>query len=102
MTEKQLRQLTRSDLLKLLVELSSENKRLQEELDEAKKELASRRLDIKESESLAEAALRLGGVFKAADEAVKIYIENIVAIEKAKMKPGAERNADNGREKDRY
>ena len=92
MTEKQLRQLTRSDLLQLLVELSAENKRLQAELDEANKALASRRIDIDSSESLAEAALRLSGVYRAADEAVKIYIENIVAQQKAGLKSGTGRN----------
>lgn len=92
MTEKQLRKLSRSDLLQLLVEVASENKKLKEDLAEANKELSSKRLAINNSESLAEAALRLSGVYRAADEAVKIYIENIVANEKAKLKSNTVRN----------
>lgn len=90
MTEKQLRNLSRTDLLQLLVDLSAENSRLQEALDDANAKLASRKIELENSESLADAALRLSGVYKAADEAVKLYLENIVVAEKAKLKKEAE------------
>lgn len=74
MNDRDLRHLRRADLLELLEVLSRENDRLRKELDEANARLEAREADIAECGSLAEAALRLSGVFEAADDAACLYV----------------------------
>ena len=77
MTEKELRRLSRTDLLEMLLEQSKEVQRLQQELEETKQKLEDRRLMEKEARSIAEAALRINKVFEAAQQAADQYLENI-------------------------
>lgn len=77
MTERELKKLGRSDLLEMLLELSKENERLRGELSKAQEQLASRTVMIENAGSLAEAALRLNGLFEAADAACAQYTQNI-------------------------
>lgn len=77
MDDKQLRRLSRRDLLGLLEELSRENDRLRAELDEANRKLEDRCVRLQRCGSMAEAALELGGVFEAADRAVDIYRQSV-------------------------
>ena len=76
---KDLRKLSRADLLELLVDMSRENDRLKEELESVQQRLGSRELKMKEAGTMAEAALALNGVFEAADAACSEYLENIKA-----------------------
>lgn len=80
MTEKELKKLSRVDLLEMLLEQSRENERLREELEQVKSQLAERRIKIEKAGSIAEAALVLNGVFQAAEEAAAQYLENIRLI----------------------
>ena len=77
MTDKELRQLSRRDLLEMLIESEKENERLRSELEAAQSELQNRDIIVTDSGSLAEASLRLNGIFQAADDAVNQYIENV-------------------------
>lgn len=77
MTDRELKKLSRADLLELLLEQRRLNARLRAELEEAEEKLASREIEIKTAGSLAEAALRLNGVFAAADQAARQYLENV-------------------------
>lgn len=77
MTPKELRRLRRSDLMEMLLELSKENLQLRQELEEANRQLKDRSIQIEQSGSLAEAALRLNGVFEAAQAACRQYEENL-------------------------
>ena len=77
MTEKELHRLSRSELLDMLIARTMENERLKEELQQARKELSDRQLIQEHAGSMAEAALRLNGVFEAADKAALQYLENI-------------------------
>ena len=77
MTEKEVRKLSRLQLLEILVEQANEIEQLKAELKETKEQLADRRMVIEQSGSLAEAALRLNGVFEAAQRAGDQYLENI-------------------------
>lgn len=76
MAGKDLRKLSKTELLELLVEQSRENLALRERLEKAEAELAEKRLKISESGSIAEAALKLSGVFEAAQKAIELYREN--------------------------
>lgn len=77
MTDKKLKKLSRSELLELLIAQTKRAERLEKELEEAKAELLSRNIAVSESGTMAEAALKLNGVFAAADAAAKQYLNNI-------------------------
>ena len=77
MTDKELRKLRRVELLELLVDQAAEMEELRRQLDQANQALAERELHLKEAGSIAEAALRLNGVFEAAQAAAQQYLDNI-------------------------
>lgn len=77
MTEKELRRLSRRELLEMLLAQTEENQRLKQQLEQARQALADRTITIEKAGTMAEAALQLNGVFEAADKAVRQYVENI-------------------------
>lgn len=77
MTDKELRRLSRAELLEMLLAQMEENERLNRRLQAAQAALADRRIAIEESGTLAEAALKLNKVLEAADQAARQYLENI-------------------------
>lgn len=77
MTEKDLKSLSRADLLDLLIAESKKVKLLEQELEEARSKLNSREISIENAGSIAEAALQLNGVFEAAQAASTQYLENV-------------------------
>ena len=77
MTERELRRLSRTDLLELLLALRRENEQLQCLLDQTQAQLADRTIQINSAGSIAEASLKLGGIFNAAQDSCQIYVENI-------------------------
>lgn len=80
MTEKELRGLSRADLLELLIEQTRKNELLQQQLDEATAKLESRELIINNAGSIAEASLKLSGIFEAAQAAGQQYLHNIRSL----------------------
>lgn len=79
MTDKELKRLKRVDLFELLIAQSRENDRLRAELEEARSKLEARELTLKQTGSIAEAALRLNKVFEAAQAAADQYILSVKA-----------------------
>lgn len=77
MTERELRKLSRSDLLELLLAQRKENEQLRCVLDETQAQLSDRMLKIDNAGSLAEASLQLSGIFTAAQNSCQFYIDNI-------------------------
>ena len=77
MTDKELRGLSRRELLELLVAREKENQQLRQELDDARAELNKRQIDVAKAGTMSEAALLLNGIFDAADRAALQYLENI-------------------------
>jgi hypothetical protein len=83
-----LRKLDRVQLLQLLRDAMEENERLHAQLDEAteraeqaERQLEDRRIQVEDSESLAEASLRLAGVFVDAQRAIDLYGYNVAMNE---------------------
>ena len=74
MTDKELRKLSRAELIDILFELQTQNENLTAENRELAAQLESRQLQITEAGSIAEAALRLNGVFEAAQAAADRYV----------------------------
>ena len=64
MTDKELRRLSRSELLEMLIAQTEENSQLKIRLEQAEAQLRDRRIEIDKAGSLAEAALSLNGVFQ--------------------------------------
>lgn len=81
MTDRQLKKLSRAELLELLLEQMDRCARLEQELEQAKRELQDRQIRINNAGSIAQAALALNGVFEAADRAAKEYLENVKKLQ---------------------
>lgn len=77
MTEKEMKKLSRTDLLQMLIDQSEEMKKLKAELEKAKAELKEREIILSEAGSIAEAALAINGVFEAAQAASIQYVESV-------------------------
>ena len=81
MSNKDLRKLSRENLLELLLAQTRETEMLRKKLEEAEKELQERRFQIKEVGTLAEAMVEVNGVMEAAQAAADQYLENMAALE---------------------
>lgn len=90
MTSKELKKLTRAELLEMLLIQSKEKRLLEEKLREAREKLEEKELMIAESGSIAEAALRLNHVFEAAQRAADRYLENVKRVAEKKEKADTE------------
>lgn len=77
MNQKELKRLSRGDLLEMMLSLSKENEHLRKELHQARTRLEDRTIAVENSGSLAEAALNLNGVLQAAQAACDQYTLNI-------------------------
>ena len=77
MTDKELRRLSRADLLEMLIAQSEELREVKERLAAAETALASRVIEINNAGSIAEASLQLNGVFEATQAACAQYTESI-------------------------
>ena len=80
MTERELRRLSRADLLELLLAQSRQIDVLQNELTQTKQALEDKNISIAKAGSIAEAALQLNGVFEAAQKACDQYTLNMEAM----------------------
>ena len=77
MTYKELKRLSRSELLEMLIAQMKENEALQSRLELAEAQLNDRQIAVEKAGTLAEASLSLNGVFEAAEAAAQQYLENI-------------------------
>lgn len=77
MTEKELKRLSRVELLALLLDEVQKNEEITAKVSDLESRLASKELKIEKAGSIAEAALQLNGIFEAAEASVQQYMENI-------------------------
>lgn len=94
MTDKELKRLSRGELLEMLIQQSKELERLRKQLDAAQTALQNREIAITNAGSIAEAALQLNGVFTAAQDACQQYIENICHLSQNQERICAQRDAE--------
>lgn len=109
MTANDLKKLSRMDLLELLIARSEEVEKLQALLKDAEEKLNQREIILKEAGSIAEASLRLNGIFEAAQSASRQYLDSIqlyldyqkLVCEKMeqRIKEEAEQSLENTRKK---
>lgn len=84
MTEKDLKKLNRKQLLELLLEQTRRADMLEKQLKSTEARLNDRVILESEAGSIAEAALKLNGVFEAAQAAADQYLESIKHIADAR------------------
>ena len=79
-----LKKLGKQDLLEVILDLSKKNNELKQQVEEQKTEieslkeqLSNKNIVIENAGSLAEASLRLNGVFESAQAAAKQYLDNL-------------------------
>lgn len=73
MTTRELKRLSRKQLLQLLIAQMEENRDLRRKLE-------NRQLIMENTGTLAEAAMKLSGIFEAADAAARIYLDSVERI----------------------
>ena len=94
MTDKELKRLSRGELLEMLIQQSKELERLRKQLDAAESALQNREIATTNAGSIAEAALQLNGVFTAAQDACQQYMENICHLSQNQERICAQRDAE--------
>lgn len=77
MDDKKLRKISRKELLEILLSQAKRIDELEQKLEKTEAKLNSKRITIDNSGSLAEASLKLNGIFENAEEAAKQYLFNI-------------------------
>ena len=95
MTDKELKKLSKTDLLSLLLTQSKEIDRLKEELAETKRQLEDRNIIIEKSGSLADASLAIFRVLDDVQKAADLYLENIKSGRFEKDDESVEERQDN-------
>lgn len=77
MTDKQLRHLSKADLIDIIYQMKQTEEELRDELAQTQEKLDKRELKIGEAGSIAEAVVGLSGVFEAAQAAADEYLAQI-------------------------
>lgn len=77
MNDNDIKKLGRAELLEILINQAKEIENLRARLSDAEKQLSDRRIILENSGSIAEASLKLSGIFQIAQAAADEYLENI-------------------------
>ncbi len=80
MNVKELKSLSRGDLLELLLAQTERVEQMEAELADAKKRAEARDIIIERSGTLAEAAMQINRVWQAADQAAAQYLSNVLRM----------------------
>ena len=82
MKEKDLKKLSRAELLELLLLQTKKTEELEARLTEVQQALEQQQFSLNKAGSIAEAALSVNGVFEAAQTAADQYLKSIELMEK--------------------
>lgn len=77
MAEKELRRMSRTELIEIIYALKTREGQLMQENEELKEKLAQRNIKMDAAGSIAEAALSLNHIFEDAQQAAEDYISSI-------------------------
>ena len=92
MKDKKLMHMKRADLIEIIYQLQKSEEALKSEIADLKSQIENHRINIENSGSVAEAALKLSGIFEAAQNAADLYLEEIKA--RADEKGGGDPDKD--------
>lgn len=81
MTDKELKRLSRTELLELLLMQTKETERLTKKLEQAEALLSDRQLRLDKAGDIAHAALEINGVMEAAQAAAQQYLDNVIRMD---------------------
>ncbi|MBR6826154.1 MAG: hypothetical protein IKM59_06360 [Oscillospiraceae bacterium] len=94
MKEKELKSLSRGDILELLLAQTERVEQLEKELEEANARAEARDIMIEKSGTLAEAAMEINRVWQAADQAAAQYLGNVMRIYDEQLAKNAQLERD--------
>lgn len=77
--QRELKKLSRTELLEMLLDITRENDALKAENTDLRAQLELKTIRLQESGSIAEAALKLNGIFEAAQQAADQYLCSVRA-----------------------
>ncbi len=77
MQKRELRRMRREELVEIIYELKKELETTEQEKKQLEEQLETRKIQISEAGSIAEAALQLNGIFAAAQAAADDYLNNL-------------------------
>ena len=77
MTDKEIKRLSRADLVDIIYQLQKNEENLIKMNEDLKARLASKEMKIEKAGSLAEAAVSVSGVFEKAQQAAEIYLSEL-------------------------
>lgn len=77
MDDKKLRKINKKELLEILLSQAKRIEELEQQLEKTQKKLDSKKITIENSGSLAEASLKLNGIFEMAQATAEQYLLNI-------------------------
>ena len=97
MTDKEMKRLSRAELLELLLIQTKETECLEKKLEEVEAKLTDRQLQIEKAGDLAHAALAINGVMEAAQAAAQQYLDNVMRMDREAAQRG-ERILSNARQ----
>lgn len=83
MTDKEMKKLSRLELIEIMLEQSKEIDRLKARIEELESSDQRRVLQCQEAGNIAEASLRLNKVFEAAQAAADQYVKSVMAMHEA-------------------
>lgn len=78
--DKELKKLNRKELIEILIQQQEKIEKLEYKIEEYNKEVENREILIDECGTIAEAALKLNGVYEAIDKAASQYLYNIERV----------------------
>lgn len=81
MAERELRHMSRTELIEIIYALKQHEEELEQRNAELEQKLADRTLRLEHAGSIAEAALELNHVFEAAQAAADAYLESVKAMD---------------------
>lgn len=84
MKQPDLRNLSRGELLEMLIQQGEELEKLRSENEAYRQQLEDKTLKLSEAGSIAEAALQVSGIFEAAQEASEQYLQSIRELSRQK------------------
>lgn len=96
-TEKDLKKLSRVELLQMLVHQTKEVEKLREQLEITENKLKEKEIMLNEAGNIAEAALKINKVIDAAQAAADQYLQNIALLEeryKAKLEEATQEKSE--------
>ena len=86
MIRKELRKLSRRELIDIIYQMKKNEQQMQDEITSLQEELQERRIRVSVAGSIAEASLQLSGIFTAAQDSCQYYLENVKLLSERQAK----------------